>query len=375
MGRVRPLAVARDGDLDALFPGLGRYLARRFGVRPETVDVAPLSSPGTIKGGGYGTPHVLTLRRPGAPPERIVLETVRPGGFGHEDRADRAAIVVRAADDAGGLPDGVPVVGYGALRRGGAAPLEDTSEFFVLTPWIEGTPYADDLEAIAARDALLPIDHERVRALADWLSDLHREPAPHPTWYRRRLRDLAGSGECVAGVADSYPEPCGFVTSALLARVESLVLWWRYRLRGRSERLRRVHGDFHPWNVLFQEGPRFRVLDRSRGALGEPADDVAALVVNHLFFALRTRGAFDGPFADLFAAFWRRYLERSGDAALSGVIAPFFAFRALVLANPLWYPNESDGTRRKLFRFLLGALENERFVLEDVPHWVDRADP
>jgi len=44
---------------------------------------------------------------------------------------------------------------------------------------------------------------------------------------------------------------------------------------------------FHPWNLLFRTETDFSVLDRSRGEWGEPADDVAALAVNYLFFGLR----------------------------------------------------------------------------------------
>ena len=117
------------------------------------------------------------------------------------------------------------------------------------------------------------------------------------------VRELAGSGECIAGIADSYPVPCGFVDARLLCDVETLALMWRYRLRDRGDRLRTIHGDFHPWNVLFAEGDEFRVLDRSRGALGDPADDVASLAVNYLFYALRTAGKFEGPFAELFRRF------------------------------------------------------------------------
>jgi aminoglycoside phosphotransferase (APT) family kinase protein len=143
--------------------------------------------------------------------------------------------------------------------------------------------------------------------------------------------------------------------------VDSLALHWRYRLRGRAERLRRIHGDFPPWNILFREGTDFTALDRSRGRYGDPADDVAALAINYVFFALREKGRFHGPFADLFHLFWNRYRAASGDEALADVVAPHFTFRALVLANPLWYPAEAEGTRRALLRFVVGVLERERF--------------
>jgi len=136
-----------------------------------------------------------------------------------------------------------------------------------------------------------------------------------------------------------------------------------------------VHGDFHPWNLLFREGADFSVLDRSRGRYGDPADDVAALSINYVFFAIRTAGAFTGPFAELFQDFWSRYLEASGDVGLASAIAPHFAFRALVLGSPLWYPRESERTRRLLFRFLLSVLESPRFRPEDVPAYLERAQP
>lgn len=46
----------------------------------------------------------------------------------------------------------------------------------------------------------------------------------------------------------------------------------------RQIRLRQVHGDFHPWKILFELGADFRLLDRSRGEFGDPADDVTSLI-------------------------------------------------------------------------------------------------
>lgn len=359
-----------------VFPGLREYLAERFGPAAGRAELVPLAGKATgVKEGGYGMPYRVSWRE-GGTARTLVLETVRPGQFGHEDRSDRAAILLRAFDEYGALPGHVAAVDVGALRPDRpAVSLGGTGEFFILTEFVEGEPYAADFERLAASGRLEALDRDRALALADYLAALHREPAAHSSWYRRRLRELVGSGECLAGVADSYPVPVGFVDAALLERVERLALSWRYRLRDRADRLRTVHGDFHPWNILFRTGTDFTALDRSRGALGDPADDVAALAINYLFFALRARGGFVGPFAELFALFWNRYVERSGDRELPAVVAPHFAFRALVVANPLWYPRESEDVRRKLFRFLLSVLEAERFELARIPEYLARATP
>ena len=359
------------------FPGFREYLSMRFGPEAAEARMESLAAPssGGVKQGGYGVPHLVRWSERGVP-RTVVLETVRPAGFGHEDRSDRAGLMLRAYEDYGTLPRHVAAVDVGAFREDGPAiSLADAGEAFLLTEFAEGAPYAEDFDRIASRGALEDVDRRRADALADYLAEIHRRPASHPTWYRRRLRELVGSGECIAGIADSYPVPCGFVDARLLCDVETLALMWRYRLRDRGERLRTIHGDFHPWNILFARGEEFRVLDRSRGPLGDPADDVASLSVNYLFYALRTAGRFEGPFADLFRRFWDRYGERSGDSGLAAAIAPHFAFRALVLANPLWYPHESETVRRQLFRFLFGVLESERFSPERIQEHLDRTFP
>jgi aminoglycoside phosphotransferase (APT) family kinase protein len=369
-------SMGQMGIPNQLFPGFREYLAARFGPEASSASIEPLSvGSRAVKEGGYGAPYLVRWHG-AAGPRALVLETVRPGQFGHEDRADRAGILLRAYEDYGTLPAHVAAVDVGFLRVGEpAVSVAGAGEAFLLTEFSGGEPYAGDFDRIANRGTLEEADRARGLALADYLADIHRSPVSHPTWYRRRLRELAGSGECIAGIADSYPVPVGFIDAALLHEVEELALGWRYRLRDRGDRLRTVHGDFHPWNILFREGTDFTVLDRSRGALGDPADDVASLSVNYLFFALRTRGDFSGPFGDLFRLFWDRYAERSGDDGLAGAVAPHFAFRGLVLANPLWYPNESEAVRRSLFRLVLSVLESDSFDVDRIPEYLARARP
>jgi hypothetical protein len=190
--------------------------------------------------------------------------------------------------------------------------------------------------------------------------EIHKVAGPDPGLYARRIRELVGHGECIFGVADSYPGD-GPVHASVLESIEKSCVEWRWKLKPRSHRLRQVHGDFHPWNIMFRQGSDFSVLDRSRGEWGEPADDVACLTLNYLFFSLQRSGKLEGDFERLWRRFWDRYLERSGDREILEVAAPFLAFRGLVMANPVWYPVLDATVRRKLLTFIQSVLAAERF--------------
>jgi Phosphotransferase enzyme family len=143
--------------------------------------------------------------------------------------------------------------------------------------------------------------------------------------------------------------------------IEHSCVAWRWRLKGLTHRLRQVHGDFHPWNILFRSETDFALLDRSRGEYGDPADDVTSLTLNYLFFSLQRSGRLQGSLERLFLRFWERYLEKSVDREILRVVAPFFAFRGLVMASPLWYPSLPDTVREKLLTFMVAVLQKETF--------------
>ena len=101
--------------------------------------------------------------------------------------------------------------------------------------------------------------------------------------------------------------------------------------------------------------------EASRGEFGDPADDVACLTANYFFFSLQRGGRREGSFESLFLRFWERYLEKSGDREMLQVVAPFYAFRGLVMASPLWYPALSDTIRQRLLSFVLAVLDRDSF--------------
>jgi len=68
----------------------------------------------------------------------------------------------------------------------------------------------------------------------------------------------------------------------------------------------------------------------------------------------------------LFRRFWERYLAKSGDEEMLQVAAPFFAFRGLVMAHPIWYPNLTEDVRTKIFNFMQAVLSEQGFKPDEV---------
>jgi len=343
---------------------LERYLRGRFGPTTSLLTYGVIgkeSSRGTYKRYGYGSPVRLTFQI-GGTIRSAVLETMSPGPFGHEHMADRAQAILWDYDSYGRLSRHVKALDVGAFTDSQELMSVATArEFFVLTQWTEGTSYHFDLQRLARGKVLQTHDRQRVVALARYLAQIHARKRRDPDLYRRRLRELIGHGECIMGLTDSYPARDEFISADLLRRVEEACNRWRWRLRGKTGRLSQVHGDFHPWNVLFRKGADFSVLDRSRGEWGEPADDVTSMTINYLFFSLCRHGTLKGPLEVMFRLFWDTYVEASHDHGVTEPAAPFFAFRGLVLANPLWYPKLPVDVRRTIFRFVEHVLDEPRF--------------
>jgi hypothetical protein len=314
-----------------------------------------------VKEFGYGNPLLVEVRVAGSP-DHVVLHTVRPERLGYERRSDRANDILLDYDTFNKLPQHVPCLGIGTFTEDADfISLENATEFFLVTHYNSGRPYSQDLKKLLDGAELIPEDKTRVLALSEYLVQIHSQKHTSPALYRRCIRDLLGHGEGVFGLIDSYPPDFLIAAPSRLRAIERRFIDWRWRLRDRTYRLSQIHGDYHPWNILFQKDGNFTVLDRSRGEWGEPADDASAMIINFIFFSLQRYGALRGTFKVLYEIFWEHYLQNTQDVEISGVIQPFFAWRALVLAHPTRYPHISYETRQHLFNFVENVLAEEWF--------------
>lgn len=352
---------------------LEKYLSSLYKTEASISSISEIGKEGAtdLKGFGYGIPYVIRFSVNNAV-KAVVLETMSPNTFGHDHFSDRAQSLLWDHSTFNRLPGHVRSIDVGAFTADGRIlSAGEAEEFFILTEFVEGQGYYKDLERILSTGTLDPVDEERARVLSEYLVSIHRVKGDAPHLYTRRIRDLIGHGECIMGLIDNYHAGYEFISKEVLQDIEERCVKWRWRIKEMGHRLCQVHGDFHPWNILFRKGVDYTVLDRARGEWGEPADDVGTMAINYLFFSLQRYGRMEGVFERLYSVFWRTYLDATGDMEMLKVIQPFLAWRGLVIGNPLWYPTLSPGVRKTLFNFIENVLDADEFRPERVNEYIE----
>jgi aminoglycoside phosphotransferase (APT) family kinase protein len=328
--------------------------ARLCALQPIGADTS-----GDLKAYGYGRPLCAVFETQGKT-ERLVIRTMSPDPFGHSRRADRAYQMLLSYDTFGTIPRHIQPRDAGGFSAQGEMLSVPCGEFFLVTEYVDGELYANDLKALCDKDDAPELARARAAALASYLADLHRRPADLSV-YATHLRDTVGSGEGILGQIDGYPKDDPVATPERLQAIELSVARWRWLLRDRHPAPCVTHGDFHPFNILFREGTDFSVLDCSRGGVGTAADDITCLSVNYMFFALRARGSFTGALRELWKVFWQTYLRETNHTDILRSLCLHFTWRMLVLASPVWYPSQDRLLREALLRFCERLLAGERF--------------
>jgi aminoglycoside phosphotransferase family enzyme len=336
------------------------YLAQRY-PGSAFISLEPLGE--GVHGVGYSV--VFSWR---GKTEKIIIKTLFHRDFGHDYFSDRAQVLLLANKSYNLMPNhvrSIDVVGVGEQL----VSVGDCEEFFIVMEEAHGTTYFADLDRILTTGTLTDGDREKCIQLADFMASLHAEKKEDPILYRRKIRDTVGHGECIMGVLDTYP-PVPFTTHEEITKFVQLAVEWWGKIKDRSHRLCVVHGDFHPGNIWWDHN-RCTLLDRSRGIYGEPADDVACLSINYIFYGLKMHeDEFTGPFEELFNLFLNRYIERTADTEMWELMAPFYAFRTTVICNPLFYPDVTERARRNLFNFAMNLMEEERFSPQKIQEYI-----
>ena len=355
-----------------------RYIRELFGDKVLNVKIEKLGE--GVQGAGF-----LIEMETDEGVKTYVIKGLFGEGLEHDYPADRAQVFLLDLQDFKKLPKHVEAVDVLAeMADGSIKSIGGGTEYYLLMEKAEGRHYFNDLAAFGDKECLDTTDKDKIKAMISYLADIHSLKKDSKSLHWRKVRDTIGHGECLMGVFDTYPD--GTVSYEDMAVIEKKCVDWRARLKPKYKRLCQVHGDFHPGNIWFKDsGQRsavsdqqsattdidFILLDRSRGAWGDPADDVTALTMNYIFFSINKFGKLTGPYLEAMRMFYDEYIKLTDDTELFEVVAPFYAFRGAVVANPTFYPDVTQENRLKILNFVNGVLDDDVFGVEKVNRYID----
>ncbi len=321
--------------------------------------------------GVQGAGFLIEVQRP-AGIQSYVIKSLLTEGLGHDYPSDRAAVFLLDLDEYKNLPNHVNALDVlSELEDGSVKSIGGGREYYLLMEKAEGKDYFHDLKLFAEKEKLDAADRRKIESMTSYLARIHAVKKESQALYRRKLRDTVGHGECLMGVLDTYPD--GIISDEIMSNIIKKSIDWIIKLKPKHERLSQVHGDFHPGNIWFvppdpslrddQDAGRvsFVLLDRSRGPWGDPADDVTALTINYIFFSILAYREVRGPYYEGLRFFYDEYIRLSGDEAITTIVAPFYAFRGVVVANPIFYPRVTTAQRESIFRYVLNVLDDSDF--------------
>jgi hypothetical protein len=325
--------------------------------------------------GVQGSGFLIEMKTPEGS-RSYVIKALLSEGLGHDYPSDRAAVFLLDFDEYKNLPKHVRAVDVLSEREDGTVrSIGGGKEYYLLMEKAEGRHYFHDLTEFSRKDSLDEYDRKKIMAMASYLAAIHAVKKDSRTLYLRKLRDTVGHGECLMGVFDTYPD--GIIPDEQMSIIIKKSIDWIIKLKPKYKRLSQIHGDFHPGNIWFarsnekgSEVVDFTLLDRSRGPWGEPADDITALTINYLFFSVRVHSDIRGAYREGLDLFFDEYIRLTGDEEIVEVVAPFFAFRGVVVANPVFYPELTPGQRDILFRFVRNILDAERFEYKKINEYL-----
>lgn len=301
--------------------------------------------------------------------KQYVIKGLFPEGLGHDYPSDRAQVFLLDLETYNDLPKHAKAIDVLAeMEDGSIKSIGGGKEYYLLMEKVEGRDYFNDLREFSKKEKLDSEDISKIKAMTSYLAEIHSVKKESRALYWRKIRDIIGHGECLMGVFDIYPDRT--LSYEEMSEIEKMCVDWRAKLKPKIHRLCQIHGDFHPGNIWFKDNSDFILLDRSRGPYGDAADDVTALCINYIFFSLMYHGEVKGAYLEGLNLFFEEYIKQTKDNELFEVLAPFFAFRGVVVANPVFYPELSDDARNKIFRFVKSVLSSERFDTSKVNYYI-----
>lgn len=337
------------------------YLRKVFGSDTELVNIKALGE----EEHDTGNSKLLHLEaRVGSQIKHLILRLPASTVYGTEHPSDRAHAVLQAYDLYKNIPRHPRALDVAIISTDGTInSIPVNGEFALLQEFGQGELYLHSLMHSLNSAEPDELAERHAVTLAEYLLDLHSEKVEDDRMYRRSLRDLVSGGVGVMGIIGGYTEELRETYRTELDDILRNFISLAWSLERSSKRLCRIHGDFHPLNILFDENLGLTVIDASGTGWGDAAFDVGILFMN--YYALyNTPEQLSSPSGQRLAErFLSAYTARCEDLeGLYRVLPLALARGALIMATTDHFPHRPMAERERLIRLAGDVLSASVFI-------------
>lgn len=260
------------------------------------------------------------------------------------------------------------VVCYGEEVR--TVSVDGIENVFQVMEFAEGKSYIDFILEIAKEENLSKKQKDIIENIAKYMSRIHEikpleiseEILKHYYW--RHSQDYIGS-EVFMDIMDVWDND-KLLDAEEKTEIMSNLFRIRESLRSEYKRCSMIHSDLHPDNIRIQEDLTIRPLDSARAMWGEPADDLASMLANFIYFSLKNHKKMSGAYLEAYNLLLNKYIDLTKDEAIHKHAQMYLPVRLLILSHPQFFDQDSQELKLQLINLTKDILNSKSFNLKDL---------
>ena len=227
----------------------------------------------------------------------------------------------------------------------------------------DGTSYLQILNDRRLRTRMDQEDVHELDQIISFIARIHRikhsvkDRKQLDAIYNDYLRNVIGHQEYAIQLLHAFPADAPILSPRKQAAYLGLLLEQMHHWKGRSDRLRALHGDFWAANAI-KAGERIYFVDYSRMPWGDPAMDVGFWIALYVFMWHKTGNRYYRELADTFL---KLYVQKTHDKEILKAISYPLGLVAIMYAHPTWVPGIAPRVRRSFFDHIVLMLKRKEF--------------
>lgn len=252
------------------------------------------------------------------------------------------------------------------IESGGQEPYllpditEDAAVYQIQEFETKGVAYNVLLKNRSTKDVVDEQDRKELEQIVEYITHVHaiRHPATEEgkalALYNDALNARLANPELTFTFLQKFDDGDPFLPPAQQGEYIGAMLQNIREWKGRSDRLRALHGDFWSGNVFIRPDTSIWVVDYSFMPWGDPGIDIGHMVADLMWHYHRTKNRY---YRDLTEEFLALYEQKTGDREIRRALCLGYGMMGIVFVAPGLIPDSTDLEAKRRF------FENTKAIL------------